>query len=176
MLAISSVLVFLTTFLAAGLAVLIGWFAIQRAGHEAMAEDVSEHLLDETPGLLKNETLSTISPWARLLERSDFVRIIQRHLLQSGLKWSVRRITLSMLLSGSLALGIAMQFDALPGWADLPIATAVAALPYLYILQRRWMPEMRILVQAEEHVGKRVIRLLSFDALVGFTSVALSAL
>jgi hypothetical protein len=38
-----------------------------------------------------------------------------------------------------------------------------------------WMPEMRKLVEAEEHVGKRVVRLLSFDALAGFTSVALSA-
>ena len=38
-----------------------------------------------------------------------------------------------------------------------------------------WMPEMRKLVQAEENVGKRVVRLSSFDALVRFTSVALSA-
>ena len=42
-------------------------------------------------------------------------------------------------------------------------------------VDRDWMPEMRKLVQAEEHVGKRVVRLLSFDALASFTSVALSA-
>lgn len=137
MLALSSILVFLTTFLAAGLAVLIGWFALQRAGAEALAEDVSEHLLDDTPSLLKNESLSTISPWARLLERSDFVRIMHRHLLQSGLTWSVGRVTLLMLLAGSVALGIAMQFEWIPGWADLPVATAVAFIPYLYILRRR---------------------------------------
>jgi tight adherence protein B len=136
-LALSSVLVFLTTFLAAGLAVLIGWFALQRMGAEALAQDMSDHFLDDGPRLLKEETLSTISPWARLLERSDFVRIMHRHLLQAGLTWSVGRITLLMLLASSLALGIAMQFDWIPGWAGLLIAVGVGALPYLYILRCR---------------------------------------
>jgi tight adherence protein B len=136
-LAISSILVFLTTFLAAGLAVLIGWFALQRAGAQALAEDVSEHLLDETPRLLKDETLSSISPWAKLLERSDLVKIIHRHLIQSGLSWSVGRITLFMLLTGSVATAIAMQFDSIPGYGAMMIGASVAALPYFYILQRR---------------------------------------
>jgi tight adherence protein B len=136
-LAISSILVFVTTFLAAGLAVLIGWFALQRAGAQALAEDVSDHLLDETPRLLKNETLSTISPWAKLLERSDLVRIIHRHLLQSGLSWSVGRITLLMLLTGSVASAIAMQFDWIPGLGVMLIGAGVGALPYLYILGKR---------------------------------------
>ena len=137
MLAISSILVFVTTFLAAGLAVLIGWFALQRAGAQALAEDVSEHLLDETPRLLKDETLSSISPWAKLLERSDLVKIIHRHLIQSGLSWSVGRITLFMLLTGSVATAIAMQFDSIPGYGAMMIGASIAALPYFYILQRR---------------------------------------
>jgi tight adherence protein B len=136
-LAISSILVFVTTFLAAGLAVLIGWFAFQRAGAQALAEDVSEHLLDETPRLLKDETLSSISPWAKLLERSDLVKIIHRHLIQSGLNWPVGRITLFMLLTGSVATAIAMQFDWIPGYGAMTIGACVAALPYFYILQRR---------------------------------------
>jgi tight adherence protein B len=137
LLALSSILVFITTFLAAGMAALIGWFALQRMGAEAAAEDLSDHLLDETPQLLKNESYSTISPWARLLARSDFVRIMHRHLLQAGLTWSVGRVTLLMLLASSVALGFAMQFDWIPGWADLLIAVAVGALPYLYILRCR---------------------------------------
>ena len=137
MLAISAILVFVTTFLAAGLAVLIGWFTLQRAGAEAHAQDVSEHLLDETPRLLKDETLSTISPWAKLLERSDLVRIMHRHLIQSGLGWPVGRVTLFMLLTGSLAGAIAMQFEWIPGWGSMLIGAAVATLPYLYILRRR---------------------------------------
>ena len=137
MLALSSILVFLTTFLAAGLAVLIGWFTLQRMNADAVAEDMSEHLLDNSPRLLKDESLSSISPWARLLEKSDFVRIMHRHLLQAGLTWSVGRVTLLMLLASSVALGFAMQFDWIPGWVDLLIAVAVAALPYLYILHCR---------------------------------------
>ncbi len=137
MLALSSVLVFLTTFLAAGLAALIGWFAFERMGAEALAEDLSDHLLDESPPLLKDESYSTISPWAHLLEKSDFVRIMHRHLQQAGLTWSVGRVTLLMLLASSVALGFAMQFEWLPGWADLLIAVAVAALPYFYILRCR---------------------------------------
>ncbi len=137
MLALSLVLVFLTTFLAAGLAVLIGWFALERLGIQARDEDLSEHLLDDAPRLLKEETLSTISPWALLLEKSDFVRIMQRHLLQAGLTWSVGRMTLLMLLGASVALGISMQFEWIPGWAGIASAVAVGALPYLYILRCR---------------------------------------
>jgi tight adherence protein B len=136
-LALSSVLVFLTTFLAAGLAVLISWFALQRMGAEALAEDMSERLLDDSPRLLKEDSLSSISPWARLLEKSDFVRIMHRHLLQAGLTWSVGRVTLLMLLASSVALGFTMQFEWVPGWAGLAIAVAVGALPYLYILRCR---------------------------------------
>lgn len=138
MLVLSSVLVFLTTFLAAGLAVLIGWFALQRIGAEALAENMSERLLDEdSPRLLKDETLSTISPWAKILEKSDFVKIMQGHLRQAGLTWSVGRVTLLMLLTSSVALGFTMQFDWIPGWADLLIAIAVGATPYFYILRCR---------------------------------------
>jgi tight adherence protein B len=136
-LALSSILVFLTTFLAAGLAVLVTWFALQRLGAEALAEDMSEHLLDDSPRLLKDDALSSISPWARLLEKSDFIRIMHTHLLQAGLTWSVGRVTLLMLLASSVALGFAMQFEWIPAWADLFIALAVGALPYLYILRCR---------------------------------------
>ena len=137
MLGFSSILVFVTTFLAAGLAVLVGWFALQRMNAQAVADDVSEHLLDDTPRLLKNQTLSTISPWAKLLERSDFVKIMQRQLLQAGLHWSVGRVTLLMLLGASVTLAIAMRYERIPGWAALLIAAAAGSLPYIYILRRR---------------------------------------
>ena len=130
-------ILFFTTFLAAGLAVLIGWFVLQRIGAEALAEDVSEHLLDETPRLLKDESLSSISPWAKLLERFDFIRIMHRHLDQAELGWSVGRVTLLMLLIGSVALAIAMRDDRIPGLVAILIAVLVGSLPYLYILRRR---------------------------------------
>jgi tight adherence protein B len=130
-------LVFLTTFLAAGLAVLIGWFALQRMGAEALAEDVSEHLLDESPRVLKDESLSSISIWAKLLERSDLIHIMRRHLQQADLSWSVGRVTMLMLLAGSIALAIAMREDRIPGIVAVVIAALVGSLPYLYIVRRR---------------------------------------
>jgi tight adherence protein B len=136
-LAVSSILVFFTTFLAVALAVLIGWFVLQRIGADALAEDVSEHLLDESPRLLKNEALSTISLWAKLLERWDFIRIMQRHLLQAGLSWSVGRVTLLMLLAGSITLAIAMRVQWVPPWGAVLMAISVGLLPYLHILKRR---------------------------------------
>jgi tight adherence protein B len=129
--------VFLTTFLAAGLAVLIGWFALQRMGAEAAAEDVSEHLLDESPRVLKDESLSSISPWAKLLERSDLVKIMRRHLQQADLGWSVGRVTMLMLLTASVALAIAMREERIPGLVAVLIAVLVGSLPYLYIVRRR---------------------------------------
>ena len=135
--ALTAILVFLTTFLAAGLAVLIGWFALQRMGAEALAEDVSEHLLDESPRVLKDESLSSISPWAKLLERSDLVKIMRRHLQQADLGWSVGRVTMLMLLAASVALAIAMREDRIPGIVAVLLAVLVGALPYLYIVRRR---------------------------------------
>ncbi len=135
--ALTAILVFLTTFLAAGLAVLIGWFALQRMGAEAAAEDVSEHLLDESPRVLKDESLSSISPWAKLLERSDLVKIMRRHLQQADLSWSVGRVTMLMLLTGSVALAVAMREDRIPGIVAVLIAVLVGSLPYLYIVRRR---------------------------------------
>lgn len=131
-------IVFLTTFVAAGLAVLVGWFALQRVGAEAMAENVSEHLLDDdSPSVIKDQSLSSISIWAKLLERSDFVRIMRRHLDQADLGWSVGRVTMLMLLSGSVALAIAMRDDRIPGVVAVLIAALVGFFPYLYILRRR---------------------------------------
>jgi tight adherence protein B len=135
--ALTAILVFFTTFLAAGLAVLIGWFALQRMGAEALAEDVSEHLLDESPRVLKDESLSSISIWAKLLERSDFVKIMRRHLQQADLSWSVGRVTMLMLLAASIALAVAMRFEGIPGIVAVLIAMLVGSLPYLYIVRRR---------------------------------------
>ncbi len=137
MLALSTILVFLTTFLAVALAVLIGRFALDRMGAEAQAEDLSEHLLDDGPRVFKDQSLSSISVWAKLLHHSDFIRIMQRHLQQAGLAWSVGRVTLFMLLAASVVLAVGMRLAWMPGWAAMLLAAGVALLPYLFILKRR---------------------------------------
>jgi tight adherence protein B len=102
-----------------------------------VAEDVSEHLLDESPRVLKDESLSSISPWAKLLERSDLVKIMRRHLQQADLGWSVGRVTMLMLLTASVALAIAMREERIPGIVAVLIAVLVGSLPYWYIVRRR---------------------------------------
>jgi tight adherence protein B len=87
--------------------------------------------------VLKDESLSSISIWAKLLERSDLIHIMRRHLQQADLGWSVGRVTMLMLLAGSIALAIAMREDRIPGIVAVVIAVLVGSLPYLYIVRRR---------------------------------------
>jgi tight adherence protein B len=129
-LAITGILVFATTFLAAALAVLVAWFVMQRSRSQALPEP-------DASGVLKDESISTISPWAWLLQRSDLVAILRRNLARAELSWSVGRMTLLMLLSGTVTLAVLMRADWLPGWAAAAVAVAVALLPYGYILRRK---------------------------------------
>ena len=137
MLGLLSILLFLTTFVAVALAVLFAWFTFQRLGAEAAAENVPERLSEDPSKIIKDDALSTIAIWAKLLERFDFVEIVQRHLSQAGLNWSVGRLTALMLLSGTLALAIFINTEWVPVWAAILIAGAVAAAPYLLVLRRR---------------------------------------
>jgi tight adherence protein B len=125
-----AILVFVITFVAAGAAVLIGSLALQNGG-------VTEPSETGEAALFKNSSLSTISVWASLLERFDFVEILRRQLAQADLEWSVGRLTLLMLLSGAVALALLMTQPWVPGWAALPAAVGAAALPQSYVLRRR---------------------------------------
>ncbi len=137
MLALSAILVFVTTFVAVALAVLIGFFTIHRLRAEASAGDVEELLAQESPGLLKSDSLSTIAIWSKVLARFDFIEILRRQLNQAGQTWSVGRFTMLMLLTGTVVLAALSSLDKLPMWAAVVIALAVSFLPYLYILKRR---------------------------------------
>ncbi len=130
MLALTGILVFATTFLAAALAVLVAWFVLHRTQSQALPEP-------DASGVLKNESISSISPWAWLLRRSDLAAILRRNLAQAELTWSVGRVTLLMLLSWAVTLAILMREDWMPGWGAAAIATGVALLPYLYIRHRK---------------------------------------
>jgi tight adherence protein B len=124
--AIITILFFLVTFLIAALAVLVAWLALHRG--EAAAE---------TPQtLLKEESISTIGVWGSVLERFDFIDMLQRHLDQADLAWSVGRFTILMLLCGSIGLALPLHWGA-PFWLAAPIGVFTAALPYLYLRRRR---------------------------------------
>ena len=89
------------------------------------------------PGLLNGESLSTISFWDRLLARFDGIEIMQHHLAQSGMQWTVGRLTSMMMLSGAASFAILWKMS----WAGLPLvlglSCAAAAGPYLMVLRRR---------------------------------------
>ena len=89
------------------------------------------------PGLLNEESLSTISVWDRLLARFDGIEIMKHHLAQSGVRWTVGRLTSMMMLSGAATFAILWKMS----WAALPLvlglSLAAAAGPYLMVLRRR---------------------------------------
>ncbi len=103
MLVFSTVLFFLTTFLAAGLIVLVAWFALQKVQPKTLPAEPSA---EDVPRLLREEQLSSISLWNKILERYDFIDIMTRQIGQADLNWSVGRVTLAMLLSGTIALAV----------------------------------------------------------------------
>ena len=136
MLGLFSVLAFLTTFVAVALAVLIAWFMLHRLGAEAVA-DLSDSLVEGAPQIFRDDSLSTISVWAKLLERFDFVEIMRRHLAQAGLNWTVGRLTALMLLVGTVVLAVLVNTEWAPVWAAMLLSAATAAFPYLLVLRRR---------------------------------------
>ena len=127
MLAVILVVIFTVTFLIAAVAVGTGSVLLELRGATPA----------ETPLLLRQQLLSTISVWHLLLARFDFVEILKLRIAEAGLKWSVGRVTLTMLLAGSASAAILFWAD----WAPLvsaPLAGAAAGLaPYLYILRTR---------------------------------------
>ena len=104
---------------------------VERGAEEPVAEWV------EASDLLKTESLSTISFWHRLLERFDYVKIMKQRIAESGLNWSVGRLTALMLLLGAVSFTVMARFS----WTTLVIcsimAFSVAMLPYSYVLRRR---------------------------------------
>ena len=104
------------------------------AGSEASGPPASG-LLDEDSPLFRNDRLSSVNFWDNVLARFDFVEILKLRLTQAELDWSVGRVTLVMLLLGTIATLMVSRL--LPAWAALAMGAGAAMLPYLYILRVR---------------------------------------
>jgi tight adherence protein B len=87
--------------------------------------------------LLRDDTLSTISVWAGLLKRFDWVDLIKRRLQEAGMAWSVGRLTMLMLVAGASTFGTLRMLPALQAWLVLLLSAAAAFIPYLIVLRRR---------------------------------------
>jgi tight adherence protein B len=131
---------FVVIFMLATITVAIAWMTFlkrQAEGVEAAGPAGGEPSAgtDEASPLFRSERLSTLNFWDGLLTRFDFMEILRTHLAQAELDWSVGRVTLAMLLSGTIAFLLCWKI--LPGWAALLIGGVVGFAPYAYILRRR---------------------------------------
>lgn len=134
-----ALLVFLAIFTLAAIAVLLTRFLMDRMGPEDTddsrpiwkAEDE-----DEESYLLRQAEVSSISPWAWMLRRFNLVDRLNRQLVAADLNWSVGRVSLAMLLCGTIALAVLLQVSWLPFWAGLLFAGLASQLPYFYISHR----------------------------------------
>lgn len=110
--------------------------AVIFAASQALLRKAEKEEEGSGPALLRDDAVSTISLWAKLLERFDFIDILQLHIAQAELEWSAGRVTWSMLLCGIVVLAAMISVGA-PLWGAGLSSAAGAALPYLYILSRR---------------------------------------
>lgn len=125
-------LFFAGTFAIMSLVVLVIAFAFNKPG----AADTNAAEDGGTP-LLKSEQLSSISVWDSLLNRFDFVAIMNKRLAQADLRWSVGRLTMSMLLNAAVVFAALSRVSWIPGWANLACMLLAAMVPYGYVLRRR---------------------------------------
>ncbi len=137
MLVVILILIFAATFLIASTAVTAGSVLLERRRLAAGTDGPADSAPGETPLLLQQQLLSTISVWHQLLTKFDFVEILKTRIVEAGLKWSVGRVTLMMLLLGSLGAVVLLALD----WApviSVPLAAAAGIFaPYLFVMGKR---------------------------------------
>ncbi len=134
MLTFAAFLLFLATFAAVAGALLLTRVAVDRAQPAGLAPEAAP---SAGALLLRDDSLSTISFWASLLERFDFVDLMRARIEQADLSWSIGRVTFSMLLSGALVFYFLLGRAWIPWWISAALACSASLLPYLYILRRR---------------------------------------
>jgi tight adherence protein B len=134
---------FVVIFLLATITVAIAWMGflkrasetIPDADQDASGEVQSDQILDDASPLFRNDRLSTLNFWDNLLARFDFVEILKLRMSQAELDWSVGRVTLAMLLCGTVAA--AAVSGLVGGLMAILIGCGVAMAPYGYILHLR---------------------------------------
>jgi tight adherence protein B len=141
MLIISVLGFFVVIFLVLTIAVAIAWMAfVKRAAEADEAKrgegvfDSLQSLVDDSP-LFRTERLSTLNFWQNLLARFDFMELLKLRLGQAELSWSVGRVTLAMLLCGTVVGLLLSRF--MPTFAAVLAGMGAAFAPYGYILRLR---------------------------------------
>src|ERR1700686_4707715 len=126
MLIVFVLVVFISSFLLAALAVMVASVVLARKQPAADGALELSAEFEDGPALLKLDELSSITLWDNLLNRFDFVEGMRSRIAQSGLSGSVGRLTAMMLLVGAFSLAILSEFRVLPFWMDFLFACAAA--------------------------------------------------
>jgi tight adherence protein B len=135
---VSSLGFFVVIFLLAMITVALAWMGFVKRtaeAEEAARGDQTASVLDEDSPLFRSERLSTLTFWDNLLARFDFVEILKARISQADRTWSVGRVTLAMLLCGTVGMLLVRSF--VPLWAAMAAGVGAAWLPYGYILRLR---------------------------------------
>lgn len=146
MLILSILAFFVVIFLLASIAVTVAWMgflkttaeetdAARRDLETADQESPDHESYERESRLFRTERLSTLTFWDSLLTRFDFVDILEARIGQAELGWSVGRVTLAMLLSGTIVLLVLLNL--VPVWGAILGGLLAAYAPYGYILRKR---------------------------------------
>ena len=120
------------------------------------------------PGLLRNEVLSTLSVFAAVLKRLRYVEGLKKSLAEADIEWSVGRVILMMLVTGTITLNVLLRLDFIPDFGVWLCALAAAGTPVFYIRRKR-----RLRLRAVEETLPEALDFLS-RALVAGHSLPMS--
>lgn len=114
--------IFLLTFLAVGIAAGVAWVYIESPEKRKPESD-----------LLRGESLSTLRLLSLFLSRLQVSENLKRLLSEANLEWSVGRLTLLILVAGSVAAALLLRLSFVPKWAAILIAAGIASAPFFYV-------------------------------------------
>jgi tight adherence protein B len=136
MLILSILAFFVVIFLLAAITVTVAWMGfLKTAAEETDAAIRDREAADEESRLFRTERLSTVNFWDSLLARFDFIEILGARIAQADLDWPVGRVTLAMLLSGTIVALLLGNFIVI--WGAILGGVLAAYAPYGYILHKR---------------------------------------
>jgi tight adherence protein B len=155
-----TILFFVVTFALVAAAVWVARMIMDRVSGEPKETEEAAlpiFLQDEASLLLDNTQVSSISLWAWLLSKFDVIEKLKLLLTQADLKWSVGRVTLSMLFCGTCAMALLNQFRWMPFWGLALMSALAGMIPYSYIVRRkesRWRMIEEQLADALESMAR----------------------
>lgn len=134
MLVLLIILVFIGTFLAAAVAVCV--VAVVQAQRNEMADEAVEQD-GSIPLLLREEPVSSVPFWQRVLDRLNFTERLKQRIEDAGLRWSVGRVSLAMLLLAALFFALLSDASWAPPGTALIAAWVGGSIPYWIIKRKR---------------------------------------